>query len=202
MKTLFKLNRLSAWILLFTITLYVVTGFGMTKGVISPATSTRWHISYLSYILLISFVYHSAFGIYLAFKRWGIWNSFGKTILFSSVLAFMIFFVYVDVFYSKNKSQDTAIVPKTTQIINDVTTTPQSQDAATRTFTASELAKYDGLNGQPAYVAIDGVVYDMTSLFRVGDHFGYSAGQDLSAAFHAQHNNSLLDGFTVVGRLN
>ena len=32
----------------------------------------------------------------------------------------------------------------------------------TKTFTKEELSKYDGQNGQPAYVAIEGVVYDVS----------------------------------------
>ena len=31
-------------------------------------------------------------------------------------------------------------------------------------FTEKELGKYDGQNGNPAYVAIDGVVYDVTNV--------------------------------------
>ena len=32
-----------------------------------------------------------------------------------------------------------------------------------KTFTLAQLAQYDGQNGQPAYVAVDGVVYDVTN---------------------------------------
>lgn len=32
------------------------------------------------------------------------------------------------------------------------------------TFNQTELAKYNGQDGQPAYVAVDGVVYDVTGL--------------------------------------
>ena len=37
--------------------------------------------------------------------------------------------------------------------------------ASTQTeFTLEELAAYDGQNGSPAYIAIDGVVYDVTDV--------------------------------------
>ena len=208
MKFLIKLNRLSAWVLLFIIIFYVATGFGITRGIISPSFATRWHIGILSYFLLISFVYHSAFGAYLAFKRWGIWNRFGKILLVSFFLIFVLFFVYVDVFYSKDKSSiktpstyatTQTIIPKTT--LTSSSSTESQESSATKTFTSEELAKYDGQDGQSAYAAIDGIVYDLSSVFKNGDHFGYTAGQDLSADFHSQHDLSLLSGFPIVGRL-
>lgn len=42
-------------------------------------------------------------------------------------------------------------------------TSPQSVPGqTTRVFTLQELATYNGQNGQPAYIAVDGVVYDVT----------------------------------------
>ena len=44
----------------------------------------------------------------------------------------------------------------------------------TTTFNQTELAKYNGQNGQPAYVAVDGVVYDVTGVaaWAGGKHHG------------------------------
>jgi len=72
----------------------------------------------------------------------------------------------------------------------------------TTTFTASTLALYNGKNGQPSYIAIDGIIYDVSSTFRNGTHEGYSAGKDLSAMFYTQHQKSLLSGYRVVGTYN
>ncbi len=72
------------------------------------------------------------------------------------------------------------------------------------TFTAAELAKYNGMNGNPAYVAVDGIVYDMTKIgaWKNGQHQGLSAGQDLSAAFAGSpHSKSILDQSPIVGKL-
>jgi len=63
------------------------------------------------------------------------------------------------------------------------------------------LAKYNGKNGQPSYVVVDGLVYDLSSVFVNGTHFGWSAGQDLPAEFHAEHSDNLLSGYPVVGKL-
>ncbi len=80
--------------------------------------------------------------------------------------------------------------------------TPQKNAAPT--FTLTELAKYDGQNGHKAYVAVDGVVYDMTLLgsWKNGQHHGVSAGTDLTAAFSkSPHAKSILKLAKVVGTL-
>ena len=48
------------------------------------------------------------------------------------------------------------------------------------TFNQTELAKYNGQDGQPAYVAVDGVVYDVTGVaaWAGGKHHGNLAGID------------------------
>jgi predicted heme/steroid binding protein len=50
-------------------------------------------------------------------------------------------------------------------------------------MTLSELAQYDGRNGNNAYVLVDGIIYDVTNNpnWPNGNHNGYQAGQDLSA---------------------
>ncbi|MBC8059196.1 MAG: steroid-binding protein [Clostridiaceae bacterium] len=57
-------------------------------------------------------------------------------------------------------------------------------------FTIDELAKYDGKNGNPAYVAVDGTVYDVSVLpsWGGGTHFGLYSGKDLTTQFKSCHN--------------
>jgi len=72
-------------------------------------------------------------------------------------------------------------------------------------FTRSELSKYDGMNGNPAYVAVDGVVYDVTNnaAWAAASHFGLSAGRDVSGAHASCHaNQDVLSKLKVVGRLD
>lgn len=67
-----------------------------------------------------------------------------------------------------------------------------------------ELKKYNGENGNPAYVAIDGVVYDVSDVdpWQGGKHHGNVAGQDLSEVIkHAPHKHSVLAKLTEVGKL-
>jgi len=70
---------------------------------------------------------------------------------------------------------------------------------ATNIFTAETLSQYNGKNGNAAYIAVDGVVYDVSSLFRNGEHHGWGAGKDLSDEFHKEHTDNYLDGYSVVG---
>ncbi|MDR3597292.1 cytochrome b5 domain-containing protein [Clostridium sp.] len=56
-------------------------------------------------------------------------------------------------------------------------------------FTLSELAQYDGSYGRPAYVAVNGIVYDMSKeiTWSGGKHFNLMAGKDLTEEFMACH---------------
>ena len=73
------------------------------------------------------------------------------------------------------------------------------EEADQTVFNAESLAQYNGKNGMPAYMAVGGVVYDVSSLFRNGSHHGYSAGVDLTEAFYREHTDRELRGLTVVG---
>lgn len=80
------------------------------------------------------------------------------------------------------------------------TTTPVTEE---RVFSLEELATFNGQDGQPAYVAVNGVVYDLTSspMWRNGSHNGVRAGRDLTSIFQSQHGDDRLREFPVVGRL-
>jgi predicted heme/steroid binding protein len=59
-----------------------------------------------------------------------------------------------------------------------------------KSFTIQDLSEYDGTGGKPAYVAVNGVVYDVSSEKTWGGatHFGLTAGKDVSAQFNSCHN--------------
>ena len=83
-------------------------------------------------------------------------------------------------------------------------TTTTAPGTTEKTFTLDELKTYDGLNGNLAYVAVNGVVYDVTNAknWSNGTHQTHSAGQDLSSVIaSAPHGTSVLAGLTVVGKL-
>ncbi len=71
-------------------------------------------------------------------------------------------------------------------------------------LTLDELKAYDGKNGNPAYVAVDGVIYDVTNVkgWNNGSHQGYTAGTDLTDVISkAPHRTSVLKNLTVVGAI-
>jgi len=77
-------------------------------------------------------------------------------------------------------------------------------DTTEKTFTLAELAKFDGQNGNLAYVAVSGVVYDVTNVkqWNSGQHQGVSAGKDLTKEIqNAPHGLSVLKGLQIVGKL-
>ncbi|MFL0249337.1 cytochrome b5 domain-containing protein [Clostridium neuense] len=72
-----------------------------------------------------------------------------------------------------------------------------------RQFTLEELSKYNGANGAPAYVAVDGIVYDLSLVpsWGGGTHFGLYAGNDLTKEFNSCHKGGgkILEGLPKVG---
>lgn len=86
----------------------------------------------------------------------------------------------------------------------NIKSTPGIQNTALKTFTKAELSQYDGLKGKPAYVAVNGKVYNVSGnkAWRNGQHRSYKAGRDLTADMkNAPHGTSVLKGMPVVGRL-
>ena len=79
-----------------------------------------------------------------------------------------------------------------------------SSPATTKNFTLDELAQYDGKNGHDAYVAVEGIVYDVTNAakWQNGNHYGVQAGTDCTTAIsRSPHGTSVLDGLPIVGTL-
>ena len=71
-------------------------------------------------------------------------------------------------------------------------------------FTQAELTTYNGKNGNPAYIAINGVVYDVTNeaTWAAATHFGLSAGKDLTNAFASCHaGQPILNKLKIVGKM-
>jgi len=72
-------------------------------------------------------------------------------------------------------------------------------------LTLEELAQYNGTDGKPAYVAIDGVIYDVSPIkpWKNGKHKGNTAGNDLTEVIKKKspHGLKVLKKLKVVGKV-
>lgn len=84
-----------------------------------------------------------------------------------------------------------------------IQTTNQQPDL--KQYTLEELATFHGSQGRPAYVAVNGTIYDVSLVgpWAGGTHFGLYAGQDLSAQFNGCHSGimEILRKVPIVGLL-
>jgi predicted heme/steroid binding protein len=65
----------------------------------------------------------------------------------------------------------------------------EAYDRQQKQFTIEELSQYNGKNGKPVYVAVDGIVYDLSNVkpWASGMHFDVVAGKDLTVEFNSHH---------------
>lgn len=198
-RILIKLDRWAAWLLMLVILTYAVTGYGMTKGLIDPSFARAGHLGWLGILGLLSFIIHTAWAIHLSLRRWHLWNMVSKIGLLSFYLALAAFFLCIHFFYVNTDQQSE--IKEMPIVYNQslVKSSSSVQTIGSMVFTAESLSAYNGRNGQPAYAAVDGLVYDFSRLFRNGQHAGHAAGKDLSTAFHSEHPNNYLKKYPVVG---
>lgn len=85
----------------------------------------------------------------------------------------------------------------------------ESQDinevGPTRAISREELAMNNGMDGNLAYVAIKGFVYDVTNSpsWAAATHFGLRAGNDLTEEFNSCHvGENVLEKLPIVGFLS
>lgn len=72
-------------------------------------------------------------------------------------------------------------------------------------FSAEELATFNGQDGNPAYIAVDGTVYDVTNFaaWEGGEHQGkVTAGTDATDIFNEEspHDTAFLEALPVAGK--
>lgn len=82
---------------------------------------------------------------------------------------------------------------------------PADETSEEMELTLQELAQYNGKEGNRAYVAVDGIIYDVTDAgpWNEGSHNGFEAGNDLTEEIKnvSPHGVGKLDGLPVVGKL-
>ncbi len=72
-------------------------------------------------------------------------------------------------------------------------------------LTLEELAEFNGKDGARAYVAVDGIIYDVTdsAFWKDGAHNGFEAGKDLTTEIKEKspHGVAKLDNVKEIGKL-
>jgi len=92
---------------------------------------------------------------------------------------------------------------KSNQVEEDETKADRTAMITKTDLTLEQLTQYDGSGGKPAYVAVDGIIYDVSreGSWGGGTHFGLYAGQDLTEQFSGCHQAGILKNLPIVGRL-
>jgi predicted heme/steroid binding protein len=83
---------------------------------------------------------------------------------------------------------------------------PEEKDDGQLKLTLTELAMYNGKDGNPAYIAVDGVIYDVTNhpAWSSGSHRGrFEPGKDYTVEMKTipRHGTTKLDDVPAVGLL-
>lgn len=104
----------------------------------------------------------------------------------------------------QSESQETSSEPGVSATEEAASSEPASTEELV--LTLEELAAYNGKDGMPAYIAVDGIIYDVTEdigHWQGGEHNGFTAGNDLTQEIKelSPHGVSKLSELTVVGRL-
>ena len=82
---------------------------------------------------------------------------------------------------------------------------PTQRETGGLRLNLKELSTYNGKNGRPAYVAVDGIIYNVTKsdAWNNGDHNGFEAGKDLTREIKniSPHGLIKLDNVPAIGRI-
>ena len=119
-------------------------------------------------------------GVYAVTKkrpRKGLWFNLHRVVAVLLVLGILI---HINFPYLIKASTTSSPANSTTSVSPTSSSSSSQTSASDKIFTLEELATYNGQNGQPAYVAYNGIVYDVSDNqnWKNGKHNGEKAGRN------------------------
>lgn len=158
----------------------------LDKPVVFYCTMSTWRAPYAANVMADA-GYNN---VYILEGGASAWNSAGQVI------------------EATDSSQKAEIVPKPKDLVPHFEHPPVREYKTQVDLTLDQLKEFDGKNGRPAYVAVNGTIYDVTlsRLWRGGEHnpsHGDAyAGRDLTLVLEkSPHGDKHLKDFPVVGKL-
>lgn len=122
-----------------------------------------------------------------------------KTLLLSALAVFLLAACATDTPEEDTQTDDA------TDTVEEIVEDAEEAEQLDKLFTLDELSEYDGRDGNLAYVAVDGIVYDVTGVdaWAGGMHKeGLTAGNDhTEAILGSPHGKSVLAELTKVGTI-
>jgi len=154
--SLIQIDRFSAWVLLLSIITYMLSGYGMTRGIFNSQLARTMHRNILPIITMVAFVGHTSLAVRVAMMRKRIWNKFTKILLILAYVIGFSFFIYLEIFImrdGKNTVKTTPVSQKTKTVTGSeekITEIEESENEKIeqKVFTLEELSQYDGKGGQ------------------------------------------------------
>lgn len=107
-KFLMKFDRFCAWLLVAVMVGFFVSGYGEVKGIIPAGLSKLLHETLLPVPGAIAFVFHSAYGMHIALKRWKVWGKISMALLIGYAAVIIIGVFYFEFFVQLPGSSITA----------------------------------------------------------------------------------------------
>jgi len=128
-------------------------------------------------------------------------------IINNKIIVIAVILIVVSGLFFSGCASEQQTAPQATEPAEESATAdePAVEEEVEQLFAMEEIAAFDGQAGRPAYIVVDGVVYDVTNVsqWRSGTHFGFSAGTDVTEALAgaAPHGAGLLNQAEIVGRI-
>ena len=97
---LIKLERFSAWVLLVLVILYIISGYGITKGIIDPVFSRYLHDKLLAIPFFIFFALHVGITTRYALMRWGVFKTSKSANIYIFILGLILLAFFLWLFFS------------------------------------------------------------------------------------------------------